>query len=216
MSSREWEIKKLTSSKDLRKYLEEYEADLDDADWVAVKKNSALDNSLIKDYAESLPMNTLSAERELPADILEENIETVDWFVISLFYSMSSKFITKYKERLSLNKCLKNEHLGRDTMKVVQKLFKENNDPAHHKIWDENIQKSKMFRVYPANPEYSDYIEQKKSNKGKTIKAIADPKIDFSKMSRSELKAYLENKEIRVYYHDTVSMLIEKCKALKD
>jgi len=215
MSEREWTIKKITTFKELKKFLEENDGDLDDNDWVAVKGNPALDNSLIKEYAGSLPMNTLSSDRELPLDIIEENEDSIDWHTVSMFYHLTEKFIQKHKDQLSLNKCLKNEFLSKNALALVTKLFKQKDNPEHHKIWDENIQKSKMFRVSPPNPQYSDY--QKKETKQHKVhsKKNVPANLDFSKMSRTELKNYLESKNIRVYYHDTISILIEKCKNIK-
>lgn len=179
---------------------------LSDMEWKIISTNSNFHPDMVDEfYLSLLSWESLSAFKQLSIEEIEKYKNYVDWYSISCFQRLTIDFIVKYKDKLSLDKLKSNQNLLKDVQDFAANYYKKFDDPEHHKIWDDNLRNSTIFCPKNFKGRYSDYkIPKKKKQKAK--------KLDYSKMKKAEMKEILIKRGVRVYYHDTLEILINKCK----
>lgn len=251
--------------------IEDHGDSFESYDWYLVTKSKFFNISLADNYADKLNWEYLCTFTKLEEKDIEKYADYVNWYEISCFQKLSVPFIKKYKDKLSLNKILTNSKISVNDNSECWKIFRENDDPKHHQIWDENLQNAPLFCPKVFVSKYMDYpgarddsllyktdrygrlIEltdeektarlkerKKKESTKKTSKTkktevksepVKDetppvkpeinvkkktskkkkPKLDYSTMSKSQLKEVLTERNVKFLYHDTLEILRKKC-----
>lgn len=254
------------------KIIEDHNDSFDNMDWLYVCKSKFFVIDLADTYADKLRWEYLCTFTKLEEKDIEKYGDYVIWHEISCFQKLSIPFIKKHKDKLSLNRVITNSKISINDNPECWRIFNENNDPKHHKIWDENLQKATLFCPKLFISKYMDYpgarddsliykvdrygqlIEltpeekqerlkakkeredklkaeqkaKKNQSKSKTTKSemnADDPKkvqnkpknskkktkLDYSVMTKSQLKEVLASRNVKVLYHDTLEILRRKC-----
>ena len=223
MSSLEYKIATISNIKELEKFIEKNISLLDKSDWYHISKCPGWNNSLLDKYPDDLPWSSICTFKQLSCDIMDRHSDKLDWYSVSAFQQLSEEFIRKYVHRLSLNKLESNERIGRDLAPLIKELYTKYDDPSHHKVWDMNLKNSKNFCPKGFTGRYTDYNEKTnlpwdteicRRPPGRTKNPCIGrkPKIDYDTLSKAELKNILSKRNVRVYYHDTLTILREKCR----
>lgn len=226
MTELEFDMMQATTLKELKRIIEDNYDKMTNSDWYRLIKSPGWSNQLIDTYSEKLQWDSLCVFKTLTVDILERYIDKLDWYAVSCFQPLTVDFINKYVHKLSLNRLIYNEKIGKDAQSLARKLYAQYDDPPHHKVWDINL--SKCIVICPKNfkGKFTDYDEntplpgeekvgktpaKKSVKKEKSKKEVKPIKIDYSTLSKAELKEILAKRNVRVYYHDTLAILREKC-----
>lgn len=229
MSVLEWDIRSIRSSGELKKYLERNSSKLDAYDWIHVTRHTNFTNDLIEMYPDKISWSFLCTFSNLSVEIMDKYSEKLEWYSISAFQVLTKGFIEKYQHKLSLPKVLKNEKTPSHLRGFIQELIEINDDPSHHKRWDQNLRDAKVFCPKDFKGHYKDYndktlmagtdewaLVQSRKRKTKVVKKVVEekPKVetDYSSLSKAQLKEILKERNVRVYYHDTLDILRKKCK----
>ena len=197
-------------------------------DWNYIVKSNAFSDDLIERYPEDVPWSYLCVFHEMSIETMTQFTNKLDWFSVSNFQALDKEFIEKYQHILSLPKLLTNTKISQHLKKFITELIEKNDDPSHHKRWDNNLKSSKTFCPKTFRPAYSDYNEKTlmagtdkwitsmtRKKKSSTTKKVStkkqSPKRDYSGMTKDQLKEILKERKVRYMYHDTLDILRKKC-----
>jgi hypothetical protein len=208
----EWKIKDLDSEIELNDLLEDHKAELTSFEWNLIFKLPFFKLKMIEGCEDKVDWEYLCSYIDLPLDFMKDHLKYLNWYEVSLFQHLDKEFINKYKAKLSLDVLPNNIYMNTEMKMYAKKLYEKNkNDKELKKVWDINLRNSKIFCPYELRK------TKKKSHKNKTvIKTTVEPtKKSYEEMTKAELTKILVDNNIRVYYHDTMPILIEKCKGLK-
>lgn len=262
------EIKELKNEREIIDFIDDHEYDMTRTDWHYITKHPKLTFNLMMRYADNVHWEHICTFRKLTETEIETAKDYVNWYEVSAFQKLSIGFIKKYKDKLSLDAIMRHDKLSSSERSEFIDIFNKNNDPKHHKIWDENLQKAKIFCPKVFRSKYNDYpgarmdeeptkhygiyqgqapgIEKNNENeksKGKkdkktskknvqtevkiveqakevvktskpktTTKKPKKKSIDYSVMTKAQLKQILDERKVRYLYHDTIEILRKKCK----
>lgn len=236
----EWEIRDANSSGKLLTILKQHHANLEEFEWLKVIQSQYFTNDIFKLYENDIPWAHILVFRKVPIEYLEKYFDELNIYECSAFQPLTAAFIKRHKDTLSLDVIVRRDDLEKDAMEMAQKLYKQNDDPLHHRRWDQNLLDS-SFCPKNFTGHYKDYqtseelatVENKDRTKSEakpkekakkpvkkdaksTIKAKKSKQqkiiLDYSTMKKAELKEILAKRNVRVFYHDTLEILIEKCK----
>lgn len=255
------EVKECRSEKDLLDFIDDHSYDMTRTDWHYVTKHPKFTIKIALLYPEKVGWEYICTFRKLTEAEIEKCIKYINWYEVSAFQKLSIGFIKKYKDKLSLDAIMCGDKLSQADRNEFIQLFDKNNDPKHHKVWDENLQKAKIFCPKIFRSKYNDYpgarmdeepkksygvyqwaapaLEAKnKKEETKTTKRSTKPKkkeekvevkvikketkkpvkktkkevIDYSVLTKAQLKEILDKRKVRYLYHDTIDILRKKCK----
>lgn len=199
------QIKNL-SKKEIQEILKNPD-NISDMEWKVISSNPNFHPSMVEEfYFGLLSWEHITIFRQLSISDIEKYKEYVDWYAVSALYKLPADFVNKFVDRLSLDKLVDNQALSRDVHELAEKLLAKNNDPEHHLIWDDNLRKSTTFCPRNFVGRYKDYKVPRKAKK------VKKKPVDYSSMKKADLKQILIKRGVRVYYHDTLDILIQKCK----
>lgn len=233
MSNLEWEIRSITTQSALKKFLEKNHKLLDKYDWTQVVRCQGFSESLIPEYEENLSWSFLCTFNRLSTSVMDAYSHKLVWYSVSTFQPLDKEFIEKYQHQLSLDKLKQNEKIPSHLIKFINEIYEKNNDPEHHKRWDYNLSCDRSFCPKDFKGKYKDYtdktlmsgtiaweeaqekklkISNKKSkSKSKLDKPSQKAKVDYTSMTKSQLKEILASRNVKTLYHDTLDVLRKKC-----
>ena len=192
------------STKDLVIYIKETNLSL--YEWIAIFESENFTNSIIDKFGDDIPWNVLIMFTRVSEKYLEKYYDKLtDKYLLSITQDLSYNFVEAHKDELSLDILAKRNELT-DSSKI-KTLYVSLSDKKHKKIWEKNFNNNKVFSPLKSKFEYELDV-----NGLEREVTTPKPKTDYSKMSKTELKAILERRGVRVYYHDTIEVLVNKCK----
>jgi len=201
-----WDIVEIKNTKEFINFIETNKEEMKRYDWLLITKKEFMTDEIMEKYSERVDWEYYCTfKKNLSETFLEKNIGVINWYAISRFQNLSIKFIKKYEDRLSFDKLLINDNIRKtkaldETLKMYQERAA---DPEYLQIWEENFKNSMFSKIF------------KKGIKA-APKEIIDPlKFRYTdemliRMNKKELKEVLHERNIRVYYHDTLDVLKNK------
>lgn len=232
MSYLEYEIAEIRTVKELKTFINKNIEAMTEYDWFCVIKSPGWSNSLLEEFPDHLPWDSLCIFNQLPVDIMDKYSDKLDWYPVSCFQALDVAFIKKYVHKLSLDKLINNSKLNKEAEKLARELYNKYNDPEHHKIWDENLAKCRCFCPRDFKGKYDDYektpgmfpgleikkesvkskpeVKAKKKSKSSTKKSKET--LNYDVMTKAQLKEILAKRNVRTLYHDTLDILRKKCR----
>jgi hypothetical protein len=203
-----WEIKEITTQKQLKEFIKKNKTHMNSYDWLLVTKLEAMSPEIAQDYNEEIDWQYYCTFGDLKESLIEANIGFIDWYSVSKFQNISLNFIKKYEDKLSFDKLIKNEYIRSKGMysEVYRMYTERSKNPKYLAVWEENTKKSMFYCPIKkiATPVLDVGIVEEKE-----IELSED---EILKMSKNQMKEFLNEKGIRVYYHDTIGILRNKIK----
>lgn len=192
-----YRISSLKNEKELLSFIEDCSYKLTDTDWYLITKHPKFTMDIALTYADKVHWESICTFRKLSEEEIERSIKYINWYEISAFQKLSIAFIKKYKDKLSLDAIMRTEKFSTNDRNEFLKLFSENDDPKHHKIWDENLQKSTMFCPMVFRSKYNDYPGARMDEEPKKSFGIVHGKIssDAKKKEKNTDKITKKNEK---------------------
>lgn len=216
--------RELTTAKSIDKFVKEVGGpeNLTAYDWLLIQNNKCLTNDQVIKYKDYLDWEWLLITYKFTPQFLEKVVDYVEWGALSSFQKLNLEFIKKYHKKLNLTSVLKvfegNEKEFPDIQKFVEKQAQK---PGERARWeqieapffkrDRNTWRVSSIKNKEEPPQATEPVK-KEAPKKKSVKVAKKKEIDYSSMKKDELKKILEKRKVRVYYHDTIPILIQKCK----
>lgn len=210
--------RELTTAKSIDKFVKEVGGpeNLTAYDWLLIQNNKCLTNDQVIKYKDYLDWEWLLITYKFTPQFLEKVVDYVEWGALSSFQKLNLEFIKKYHKKLNLTSVLRvfegNEKEFPEIQKFVEKMAQK---PGERERWEQIEapffkRDRNTWKVSSIKKEEKP-VEPKKAEPAK--KQVRKKKeIDYSSMKKDELKKILEKRKVRVYYHDTIPILIQKCK----
>lgn len=211
-----YELEEITTKRELRKFINKNEERMDSYHWYLVCKCPAFSVDIAEEYSELVDWEYISTFVPMKIAFMKKHFDKLNMYSVSRFQPLTLNFIKEKKDSLSMRKIMQNEKvMALPESDAIRKMYiKMKKTKKYQKIWDAVDENTKIFRRPTKRASTTPIRSSKESEtEGIQIEVEEIPEvkvIDFDKMKKNDLKTYLKDKGVRVYYHDTIPMLREK------
>jgi hypothetical protein len=225
-----YDLESIKKTRDLEHYISEFKDEMTNYEWLLVTKSEAFNLDVAEQHIENINWSYLCTFYKLPIKFMEKHFEYLDLYSVSAFQVLTFKFIEAYKESLSMDKVIKNESVRNmpEYSKVNDMYLKMSKEERYTNLWAQHKEKS-MFvakktkiltsaasKKEPEKPKYKkkDLENMKKPELIDKIlskqKRVRYNESDLDGIKKSVLHDILEERGVKIYYHDTVDELKQK------
>lgn len=224
--SKYYDLHQALNSKEIEKIIDEIgKENLFPEEWAVISCSRKITEKQIEKWSKYLDWEAIPLFYNLSLNFIEKNLKKINQYTFAKFQKVPFSFIQKNKNILYLPGFLFNEKIPSNEKNKIKTLISFM-EKEKKKYWKELEEKSFFRKKINNKKEIISFEKLSKTTKEnkvlKTIKkerknikkekAIFKKTKDYLGLKKNELKNILLKRNVKVFYHDTIDILIKKCK----
>ena len=224
--SKYYDLHQALNSKEIEKIVDEIgDNNLFPEEWAVISCSKKITEKQIEKWSKYLDWEAIPLFYNLSLNFIEKNLKKINQYTLAKFQKVPFSFIQKNKNILYLPGFLFNEKISFIEKNKIETLV-SSVKKEKKKYWEELEKKSFFGKKTNNKKEIISFEKPSKTTKENKVlettkkerKNIKEEKTtfkktkDYSGLKKNELKNILLKRNVKVFYHDTVEILIKKCK----